>query len=448
MTRFPLRLLAPLAGAMLLGTTAHGQDTHQHDHDAHEHDHGGHQQRHDGHQHDHDAHQHDHGQESAESDLAGLGLSAALTVEGIYHNRFSGDEGTPAGFGHGGGHDHGHDDHGHDHGLDEGFNLGHSEVMLQGEASLFEGQAIVSLTEDDISLEEAFLATRALPHDLRIKAGKFLSDIGYVNRRHPHAWDFIERPLVNAFLFGDHGLQETGVQLTWAPGDRVVVGGELFQGEGAGLTRFDEAGREARDSGPRLGTLFITYRPDLGEAQHLALGASAGMNEQYVRVDDHGQHAHSAEGDNWFAGLDVRFHHDAGRTAGHGDWQLGAEYFYTERDLQEHVQHHDQWHARDSYTERQDGAYVEAIYGIAPRWELGLRSEALGLTNEVMASHPTEIESEGTSWRQSGQVTWHLQDDIFLRAQASHEDVADQDDSWVAMLQFNATFGHHAGHAH
>ncbi|WP_027967409.1 hypothetical protein [Halomonas halocynthiae] len=178
------------------------------------------------------------------------------------------------------------------------------------------------------------------------------------------------------------------------------------------------------------------------------MGASVGANSQYVRVDDHGHHAHSAEGDNWFAGVDARFHYDAGRTAGHGDWQLGAEYFYTERDLQEHVEHHGHWHARDEFTERQDGAYAELIYGIAPHWDVGLRAEALGLTNEVMTSHPTNIVSEGTSWRQSSQVTWHMDEGVFLRAEVSREDFADQDDSWVAMLQLNATFGHHAGHTH
>ncbi|MGO2133555.1 MAG: hypothetical protein ACTH3D_11790 [Halomonas sp.] len=186
----------------------------------------------------------------------------------------------------------------------------------------------------------------------------------------------------------------------------------------------------------------------LGEDQQFEIGASAGANSQYVRVDSHGDHAHSAEGDNWFAGVDARFHHNAGRSAGHGDWQLGAEYFYTERDLKEQVQHNDHWHSGDNFTERQDGAYVEAIYGIAPHWQVGLRGEALGLTNDVMESHPTQIVSEGTSWRQSGQVTWHVSEDVFLRAQVSHEDFAEQQDSWTAMLQVNATFGHHVGHNH
>ncbi|TLF52353.1 hypothetical protein FEI13_05690 [Halomonas urmiana] len=271
MSRRPLHLLTPLAATLLMGTAAHGQEhgAHQHDHEAHGHD--------------HEAHRHDrgHDHDRADAGLADLRLSAALTVEGIYHNRVSGDEGTPAGFGHGEGHDEGHDghdDHGHEHGFDEGFNLGHSELMLRGQTSLFEGQAVVSLTEDDVSLEEAFVATRALPHDLRIKAGRFLSAIGYVNSRHPHAWDFIERPLVNEYLFGDHGLREDGVQLSWSPSPHTTLGTEWLQGDGERLSRFDDGGSEARDRGPRLVTIFAKQRTALGDGQTLDYGASAGVN--------------------------------------------------------------------------------------------------------------------------------------------------------------------------
>lgn len=443
MSRRPLRLLTPLAATLLMGTAAHGQDhgAHQHDHEAHGHD--------------HEAHRHGHDHDRVGAGLADLRLSAALTVEGIYHNRVSGDEGSPDGFGHGEDHDEGHhegnaghEDHGHEHGLDEGFNLGHSELMLRGQTSLFEGQAVVSLTEDDVSLEEAFVATRALPHDLRIKAGRFLSEIGHVNSRHPHAWDFIERPLVNEYLFGDHGLREDGVQLTWSPSPHTTLGTEWLQGDGERLSRFDEGGSEARDSGPRLVTIFAKQRAALGDGQTLDYGASAGVNRQYVRLDDHGEHAHSLEGDSWFAGLDARYHYRSGRHGGQGDWTLGAEYFYTERDLTERVEHHHAWETRDDFTEQQDGAYVEAIYGVAPHWELGVRSEALGLTNETVHAHPSELESADASYRHSGQATWRFRDHAFLRAQLSQEDFAGQDESWVAMLQFNATFGHPAGHAH
>ncbi|MCL7931194.1 TonB-dependent receptor [Halomonas llamarensis] len=434
-----LLTLAPIAAAVLMATPAWGAD-HQHNHSGHDHDH-----------HDHSSH--DHAPEHADNghNAQDFSLDISLTVEGIYHNRFSGEEHTPAGFGHGGHDDHGHDDHGHEghaHALEDGFNLGHSEVVLQGRSHYLDGTAVVSLSEDDITLEEAYLSTRQLPANLTLKAGKFLSDVGYMNSRHPHAWDFIERPLVNQHILGEHGLLDTGVQLSWAPAANMQVGTELFQGEGEGFSQFSEGGFEAREDGPRVSTLFAKFQPDLGADQTLNLGASAGYNRQFVRVDDHGHHAHTAEGDNWFAGLDARYLRDGGQPGLKGDWQLGGEYFYTERDLREHVQHDDHFHARDAHTEQQDGAYLETTYGIAPSWQLGLRTEALGMSNRVMGTHPTTIVSEDVSWRHSGQLTWHLRSDMFLRAQVTQEDYADEEESWVGMLQFNATFGNHAGHNH
>lgn len=431
--------LAPITAAVLIATPAWAND-HDHGHSGHDHSTHGHSQ------HDHDSHE--HATESSHNPL-GVDLDISLTLEGIYYNRFSGKEHSPAGFGHGGHEGHGHHGHeGHGHALEDGFNLGHSEVMLQGSNHYLDGTAVIALSEDDISLEEAYLSTRQLPADLKLKAGKFLSDVGYMNSQHPHAWDFIERPLVNQHILGEHGLLDTGVQLTWAPSAEVQLGGELFQGEGEGFSQFSEGGYEERESGPRVSTLFAKFQPDIGTGQTLNLGMSAGYNRQFVRVDDHGHHAHTAEGDNWFAGLDARYQRDGGQSGVEGDWELGGEYFYTERDLREYVQHHDHFHSRESHTEQQDGAYLETTYGIAPRWEMGLRTEALGMSNRVMGTHPTAIVSEEVSWRHSGQVTWHLRDDMFVRAQVTQEDYAGEEESWVGMLQFNATFGSHAGHNH
>jgi len=46
-----------------------------------------------------------------------------------------------------------------------------------------------------VSLEEAYFETLALGNGLKVKAGKFLSDIGYLNPIHAHAWDFFDAPL-------------------------------------------------------------------------------------------------------------------------------------------------------------------------------------------------------------------------------------------------------------
>lgn len=295
----------------------------------------------------------------------GLQLDLSLTLDGIYQNRLSGKEREPAGFGHAHheGHDHGH---GHAHGLEEGFNAGHSELAIRARTDLVDGVLTVGFNDKDVEVEEAYLSTRALPAGLRLKAGKFLSDIGYVNSRHSHDWDFIERPLVNQHLFGEHGLQETGVQLSLTPatGNYMNFGLEVLQGNGEGINRQDEGTFHETRSGPRLVTAFAKFGPDLGPSDALQIGVSAGKSRQYSRVDDHGDHKHTLEGDTWFGGVDLMYRHESGKAYGEGNWRIGGEYYYTQRSVNARGWSEARgWRQNPAdFTERQDGLYLEAVY--------------------------------------------------------------------------------------
>ncbi|HET6569502.1 MAG TPA: hypothetical protein VFG50_16155 [Rhodothermales bacterium] len=64
-------------------------------------------------------------------------------------------------------------------------------------------------------LEEAYLTTLSLPHQLQLKGGKFRSTVGKINRIHPHALPFIDMPLVYLNYFGEEGLNDEGIELSW-----------------------------------------------------------------------------------------------------------------------------------------------------------------------------------------------------------------------------------------
>lgn len=383
--------------------------------------------------------------------FAGIEFDAALTLEGLLHKRSSSEPGEPAGFGHGhGDHDHAHH-HGHNHALDDGFNAGHSEIAIRARAELLDGMLMIGFDDDDIAVEEAYLTTRALPAGLRMKAGKFLSDIGYMNSRHPHDWDFVERPLVNQYLFGDHGLQETGGQLSVTVPTRnyTHLGIEVLQGNGEGLNRFDGGSFSAKKDNPRVFTAFAKFGPELGPQDAIQLGLSAGGSRQYARVDDHGDHKHSVEGDAWFVGLDAMYRHESGKAYGVGNWRIGGEYYYTRREVDARAWSPSQGWRRnpETFTETQDGIYLEAVYGIAPRWQAGARAEALGLTNRVVAFHPTATVGEGTSLRYALQTTWRPRETMFVRGHLTHADLAGADkDDWAFTLQLNIMFGSHPAH--
>jgi hypothetical protein len=88
-----------------------------------------------------------------------------------------------------------------------------------------------------------------------VKGGKFLSDFGYINRQHPHQWDFVDQNLPYLNLLGPHGLQDTGLQLTWLPKLPVytLLGVEGLQGNqeiiGATPGDDDQAALWIRDPG-------------------------------------------------------------------------------------------------------------------------------------------------------------------------------------------------------
>ena len=401
---------------------------------------------------------------------ANKSVDVSLILEGIFYNQMNSGTEAPAGFGNA--HDHAHShDHDHQHGFEEGFALGHSELAIDaGLGALLDGRLLLGFNDSDVSVEEAWVKTRSLPAGFQLKFGKFLSDIGYANSRHTHSWDFADRPLVNKHLFGDHGLQDTGLQGTWQlPTDNyTLLGVELLQGAGNNFDTYadQEDVLEERDSGPRVITGFMKYGPDFGADHAIQLGLSGGYARQYVSGYDkhfHGDEPHTTAqiGNSWFAGLDSVYKYSSGKAYGEGDLRLTSEYFYVERDL---AQYSGDYHGHSShgkttyhlegatkgtsYTEKQDGFYLEGVYGVMPRWQVGLRAEALGLINKKWhGGHHAELESLDTSYKYSGQVTWRPVEPVFLRAQFNHKDFAgDDSSSKEVILQFNVALGAHGAH--
>ena len=149
---------------------------------------------------------------------------------------------------------HSHDHEGHAHGeMEPGFNLGESELAFSATVSpYFDANAMMTVSsEGGLELEEAYFDTRSLPFGLKVRAGKFLSGIGYLNSQHTHTWDFADQNFAYRTLLGEHGLGDTGLRLTWVPRTGswfTQLGVELLQGRehtfaAAGLETPTEIGR-------------------------------------------------------------------------------------------------------------------------------------------------------------------------------------------------------------
>lgn len=65
-----------------------------------------------------------------------------------------------------------------------------------------------------VEVEEAYATSLALPANLQLRAGQFLTRFGRLNNTHPHAWTFSDQPLVNGRFFGSEGSRGLGAELS------------------------------------------------------------------------------------------------------------------------------------------------------------------------------------------------------------------------------------------
>lgn len=350
---------------------------------------------------------------------------------------------------------HAHDDgHDHGHGPEDGFNLFHAEVMFSASVdNLFDAALNLGVDEDGIEIEEAYGMTRNLPAGLQLKLGKFYSGIGYLNSQHAHAWDFADLALPYRLMFGDHGLNEKGVQLTWNPATThySLFGLEVLQGENALLANQEQGddfdhGSASRVTGPRMLTAFAKFGPDLGHDHALQMGVFGGRSRINRVLDEHGGDEELYEGKPWFVGTDWVYKHDAGGYQGQGSLSLQAEYIYRVFD-RKLVAGPDADELGERVKDTQDALYVQGVYGIAPRWRTGLRYEVAGITNKH--EHDGHAEDSGRSTRVTANLTWQPSEFSKLRLQASQGSLAledGRDDFRQVYLQYQLSLGAHGAH--
>ena len=80
-----------------------------------------------------------------------------------------------------------------------------------------------------VAVEEGYLTTLSLPAKLQLKVGKFREAAGRINPLHPHSLPFIDLP--NAFVnyFGEEGLNDEGVSLSWLLPNKKFYQEFIFQ---------------------------------------------------------------------------------------------------------------------------------------------------------------------------------------------------------------------------
>lgn len=336
---------------------------------------------------------------------------------------------------------------------DKGLQLGHSDLTAQGPLGrhLQAGLSASFATHEgtlERGIEEAWIETRTLPLGLSARAGRFASQIGALNAQHPHADDFVERPLLyRAFLGGhwsDDGLR---LNVTLPTGLYWTVGAELFRGR----KLVPEA--HPHVSGVGAGTLSTKLGGDLGRAHSWQLGlalvhsrriaALAGHDDHDEDHDDHGgEESHAAHHDGHGAAYGGRRMWLADAT-----WKWAPDGNNRERQLRLTLEAAQVTgiHRLASAGQRHDALALAAVWRFAPNWEVGARLDRL----RVMMPHDDHFD-DGRLREQSVMVAWkpsHLQT-VRLQAIRQHGAVGfESPAARSVVLQYILAFGAHGAHA-
>ena len=344
--------------------------------------------------------------------------------------------------------------------------------------------------ETEVELEEAYLETMSLPHGFQLRAGQFLTEFGRLNPTHPHSWDFVDAPLVNARLLGPDGLRNPGARLSWlvpTPFYSELLfavqnsGGESAHGfRSAGHVHGEEeeelpfAYRHPdNDRGIRnLGDLLLVPRYvasfEPTENQVVLVGGSAAFGPNVSGGEE------SGDTDTQIYGLDFTWKWKSPRhhggfpfatfqteamlrkyDAGAFDWDEDGDGAVSPGEVVDDVSGLPAALGGESLTDY--GAYAQVLYGFRKGWVAGLRGDwissdeaeyetrALSLDGESLGRDPLRAER----WRVSPNLTWYPTEFSKVRLQYNYdrrEDIPEKDDDHSVWLQFEFLLGAHAAH--
>jgi hypothetical protein len=322
---------------------------------------------------------------------------------------------------------------------EEGFSLGHTELSLSGAIDdQFNGQLVLVVESHDgeveVGLEEAFVEASGLPVGLSLRAGRFLSQVGYLNGRHTHEDAFSDRPAIYKALLGGHYFDD-GLRLNmllptpfyWNVGTELFSGGRLVEGSGDDMigvaTASSKWGGDIGDSSWQLGLSYLKHNLTIDVEDEESGDADD---------DDHAGHTHSA----LYGGENTWIVDGVWKWAPKGNSQklsvvASAEVFHVDG-LNEHA----------TSDEKHTGWYSSLVLGLGPQWRVGVRHGEAQLS-QAHGDHFHDQELKETSlmasWSRSHFSTVRLQYN-----RQSGEGFEEIDDS--INLQYVMSLGAHGAH--
>ena len=332
-----------------------------------------------------------------------------------------------------------------------GFSLSETELVMEANVDdQFHGWATVALENEDgetvVAVEEAYVNTLALPAGLALKFGRFFSDLGYQNRIHSHAWEFVDMPIVYRTLLANQ-VNDDGVQLRWvAPTDLFVeLGVEALRGQ-----EFPAGGDERDGVNSTVGFVHFGGDVGVGGAWRIGLSRLAADADGRVTGEEDSPETFTFTGDSDVSVLDLVFKWAQDGNPAKRNVVIHAEYF--RRDENGTVDFDDGANPTVStaYDGTQDGFYVQGVYQFMPRWRAGLRYDRLKADNAVTNNPAGEFDTladPAAAKRTSVMLDFSNSEFSRLRLQYNRDASrpgGEKDDQWF--VQYVMSIGSHPAH--
>jgi len=337
--------------------------------------------------------------------------------------------------------------------LQRGFTLPNEEIFLDGAVDpYFKGVAdiVFKLDQDnatEVELEEVYLTTSSLPWNLQAKAGQFFSEFGRINQQHPHAWDFVDQPLVIGRMFGPEGLRNPGARLSWLVPtpfySEVFLTAQNSHGDTAFSFRNTEdalfgrtpVDRPVRNPGDLLYVPRYVASYDLTDSQTIVAGVSGAFGPNASATDTrtqiYGADLYWKWKPPWQSGgfpflswqteaLGRRYEAGAGllERAGMATVALPRETLFD-------------W-----------GVYSQLLYGFRPRWVAGLRGDWVSGDRGTFSPD----ENRADRFRISPDLTFYPTEFSKLRLQYNYDHGQLRGDDSSVWMQVEFLLGSHAAH--
>src|SRR5436190_1664003 len=305
-----------------------------------------------------------------------------------------------------------------------GFNARNTELAFDGAVDpYFEGFANIVFkldndNETEVEVEEAFMQTTNLPYNLQLKAGQFFAAFGRLNPVHPHAWEFVDTPLVNGLFLGPDGLRGVGAQTSWTlplPWYSQLIfasqngrgsTGFSFRNPGDDGMFFDRitTDREARGLQdfvwiPRFENSF-----NLSDTQTVLAGVSGAFGSNETGANSRTQ----------IYGADLLYKWKSSHAEGgfpFVKWQ--TEFMY--RRFQAGHGANDSFPVAETFHDW--GLYSQVLWGFKKGWVAGIRGDYVHMQDSMF----TDDLDRQPRWRLSADLTWYPTEFSKIRLQYNQD---------------------------